>query len=70
VLVPLFDDEIVIAVPLSHPWARGRLVTPQELAATPMIRRDPGAQTRQVVDAAMLVAGYRSLIAAVEVGTT
>jgi DNA-binding transcriptional LysR family regulator len=69
-LVPLFDDEIVIAVPLSHAWARARRVSPRELAATPIIRRDPGAQTREVVDAAMHAAGHPNLIAAVEVGTT
>jgi DNA-binding transcriptional LysR family regulator len=66
----LFDDEIVIAAPLGHPWARSRRITPQELAATPIVRRDPGAHTRQIVDAAMHVAGYGPPIAAVEVGTT
>jgi len=69
-LVPLFEDEIVLAVPLGHPWARSRRVSPREFASTPIIRRDPGAHTRQVVDAAMLAAGFGAPIAAVEVGTT
>jgi len=69
-LVPLFDDEIVIASPLSHRWARARHISPREFASTPIIRRDPGAQTRQVVDAAMHAAGHAHPIAEVEVGTT
>ena len=66
----LFEDEIVIVAPLGHPWARARRVTPRELSTTPIIRRDRGAQTREVVDAAMNLAGYGPPIAAVEVGTT
>jgi DNA-binding transcriptional LysR family regulator len=66
----LFEDEIVVAAPLGHPWARARHVSPQELAATPIIRRDPGAHTRQIVDAAMHAAGFGPPIAAIEVGTT
>lgn len=69
-LVELFEDEIVIAAPLSHPWARARRVSVKELAATPIIRRDPGAQTREVVDAAIHAAGFPPLSAAIEVGTT
>ena len=60
----------MIVAPLAHHWSRTRRVTPRELATTPLIRRDPGAQTRQVVDAAMRAAGYGPPIAAVEVGTT
>jgi DNA-binding transcriptional LysR family regulator len=66
----LFEDEIVIAAPLAHPWARSRRVTAREFAATPIIRRDRGAHTRQDVDAAMRAAGHGPPPAAVEVGTT
>jgi DNA-binding transcriptional LysR family regulator len=68
--IALFDDEIVIVAPLAHPWARARHISAKELATTPIIRRDPGAQTRQVVDAAMRAAGQSPPVAAVEVGTT
>jgi DNA-binding transcriptional LysR family regulator len=68
--VVLFEDEIVLAAPLSHPWARRRRITARELAATPVVRRDPGAQTRQILDAAMETAGSSRPIAAIEVGTT
>ena len=66
----LFEDEVVIAAPLAHPWARARRVTAREFVSTPIIRRDRGAHTRQIVDAAMSAAGYGPPQAAVEVGTT
>jgi len=65
---PLIDDEIVIVVPLNHPWARMRSISPQELLATAVVRRDPGAHTRQVVDGALREHGV--LAAACEVGST
>jgi DNA-binding transcriptional LysR family regulator len=68
--VDLFADEVVIVAPLAHPWARAGHVSPRELLATPVIRRDPGAQTREVIDAALREAGHGTLQAAIEVGTT
>jgi DNA-binding transcriptional LysR family regulator len=68
--VALFDDEVVVVAPLGHAWARAGHVSPKELVSTPIIRRDPGAQTRQVVDAALRAAGHPPPPAAVEVGTT
>ncbi|MER7933611.1 LysR family transcriptional regulator [Streptomyces sp. NPDC048409] len=47
------DRLIVVAAP-AHPWARrGRRVAAQELAATPLILRERGSGTRQVLDAAL-----------------
>ncbi|MFQ3558591.1 LysR family transcriptional regulator [Streptomyces gramineus] len=47
------DRLIVVAAP-AHPWARrGRRVVAQELAATPLILRERGSGTRQVLDAAL-----------------
>jgi DNA-binding transcriptional LysR family regulator len=67
---PLLDDEIVVAVPLAHPWARRRSVTVQELLSTPIVRRDPGSHTRQIVDETLEAHGYETLRAASEVGST
>lgn len=69
-LVPLIDDEIVIAVPLSHPWARRSSITPAEMLSTPLILRDPDAHTRQVIDEALTEAGLGAPQAASEVGST
>jgi DNA-binding transcriptional LysR family regulator len=68
--IPLFYDEIVVAVPLGHPWARERTITPEELGKTPFVRRDPAAHTRQVVDGVLKERGLAPLQAASEVGST
>lgn len=68
--VALADDEIVVAVPLGHPWARRRSITPRELLETPVVRRDPGAHTRQVIDETLSAQGLGTLQAACEVGST
>jgi DNA-binding transcriptional LysR family regulator len=68
--VPLLDDEIVIAVPLGHPWARRASISPEELRGTPIVRRDPSAHTRQVIDATLSSTGTGPLKAACEVGST
>jgi DNA-binding transcriptional LysR family regulator len=67
---PLIDDEIVIAVPLGHPWARRTSVSPEELLKTALVLRDPDAHTRQVIDEALTAAGLGPLRAASEVGST
>ncbi|MET7457205.1 LysR family transcriptional regulator [Streptomyces sp. NPDC005574] len=47
------DRLIVVAAP-AHPWARRRRpLDPAELAATPLILREEGSGTRQVLDAAL-----------------
>ncbi|MEW6233535.1 MAG: LysR family transcriptional regulator, partial [Chloroflexota bacterium] len=43
----LFDDELVLIVPASHPWAARESVTAQELKGIPIILREPGSGTRQ-----------------------
>jgi DNA-binding transcriptional LysR family regulator len=68
--VPLIDDEIVIAVPLGHPWARRSSITRDELLSTPIVLRDPEAHTRQVIDEALAAAGLGAPLAACEVGST
>ncbi|MFE9554835.1 LysR family transcriptional regulator [Streptomyces sp. NPDC006692] len=51
------DRLVVVAAP-SHPWARRRRpLDPAELAATPLILRERGSGTRQVLDAALAAHG-------------
>jgi len=69
-LVPLINDEVVIAVPLGHPWARRSSITPAEMLSTPLVLRDPEAHTRQVIDEALAAAGLGAPQAASEVGST
>jgi DNA-binding transcriptional LysR family regulator len=68
--IPLLYDEIVIAVPLGHPWARQRTVTLADLQQTQFVRRDPAAHTRQVVDVTLERHGLAPFPAASEVGST
>lgn len=68
--VDLIDDEIAIAVPLGHPWARRSSVTPAELLATSLVLRDPEAHTRQVIDDALAASSLPAPRAACEVGST
>jgi len=47
-------DRLVVVVHPSHPWARRRRVlTMAELAATPLLEREPGSGTRRTVDLAL-----------------
>ncbi|HEX3487921.1 MAG TPA: LysR family transcriptional regulator [Streptosporangiaceae bacterium] len=46
-------DRLVVVVPPAHPWARRRTVTPAELAAAPLVSREEGSGTRDVLAAAL-----------------
>jgi molybdate transport repressor ModE-like protein len=47
-------DRLLVVTAPSHPWARRRVPLPvAELAATPLILRERGSGTRQVLDAAL-----------------
>ncbi|MCP3817171.1 LysR family transcriptional regulator [Streptomyces sp. A3M-1-3] len=51
------DRLLVVAAP-AHPWSRRRKpLGPEELAATPLILREQGSGTRQVLDAALAAYG-------------
>ncbi|MEV7525206.1 LysR substrate-binding domain-containing protein [Streptomyces sp. NPDC091371] len=52
------QDRLVVAVAPGHAWARrARAVEAAELASTPLILRERGSGTRQVLDAALAAAG-------------
>ncbi|MFF4267814.1 LysR family transcriptional regulator [Streptomyces virginiae] len=52
------QDRLVVAVAPGHPWARrAKGVSAVELASTPLILRERGSGTRQVLDAALVSAG-------------
>ncbi|MEV6118249.1 LysR family transcriptional regulator [Streptomyces sp. NPDC052109] len=52
--VVIAHDRLIVVTAPGHPWARRRRpLTPQELAATPLILRERGSGTRQVLDAAL-----------------
>jgi DNA-binding transcriptional LysR family regulator len=50
-------DELLVVVPSGHRWARRRgPVTAEELAATPLVTREPGSGTRQALTSALSLA--------------
>ncbi|MFK0254645.1 LysR family transcriptional regulator [Streptomyces sp. NPDC090445] len=56
--VVIAQDRLVVAVAPGHPWARRTgAVTPAELASTPLILRERGSGTRQVLDGALAGSG-------------
>ncbi|GAA1225864.1 LysR family transcriptional regulator [Kitasatospora nipponensis] len=51
-------DRLVVVVAPSHRWARRRTpVTGPELAATPLVVREPGSGTREILDRALAAHG-------------
>jgi DNA-binding transcriptional LysR family regulator len=68
--LPFCEDEVVVAVPAGHPWSAQRQVDPAELVRTPMIMRDPSANTRRIVAAALEQRGLELAAPVAEVGST
>lgn len=48
---PFQSDELVIAVPPRHPWARKRVVPLDDLRREPFILREQGSGTRTIMEA-------------------
>lgn len=63
-------DELVVVVARRHPWARRRRpITAGELAASPLILRERGSGTREVLDRALDARGM-AVRASMEMGST
>jgi DNA-binding transcriptional LysR family regulator len=63
-------DELVIVVPPGHPWSRRRRpISANELARTPLVLREPGSGTREVLTDALAEYGL-GVVAAMELGST
>lgn len=54
----LWRDDLVLAVPASHPWAARRAVSLEELSKVPYISRESGSGTLKMVEEYLLAAGY------------
>jgi DNA-binding transcriptional LysR family regulator len=66
----LLTDELVIVVPATHPWSRRRRpVSAGELAKTPLVLREPGSGTREVLTDALGLYDL-GVTAAMELGST
>lgn len=75
-------DELVVVVTPAHPWAHrhAREIDVAELAGTPLVVREPGSGTREVLERALRAASRRAtgrsrtgaplFVAALELGST
>jgi DNA-binding transcriptional LysR family regulator len=68
--LPFCDDAVVVAVPEGHAWADLEAVPVEELVRTPMVMRDPSANTRRTVEAALEARGQSLAAPLAEVGST
>jgi DNA-binding transcriptional LysR family regulator len=66
----IWEDELVIGVPHAHAWAQVDQVNAAEFAATPLIRRDPGANSSRVVETALRAVGLTAVAPVAEIGST
>lgn len=63
-------DQLVVVVPPGHPWARRkRPLRPVELAAAPLVVREPGSGTRETVEREFKRAGAGELQPHLELGS-
>lgn len=64
------NDELAVVVGRDHPWARRRRpLTPAELAATPLVLREQGSGTRDVLSMALAEHGLK-VRPSIELGST
>jgi DNA-binding transcriptional LysR family regulator len=67
---PFCEDEVIVAVPGDHVWAALETVGMDDFTATPMVVRDPSANTRRVVEEALAARGLSLAPPLAEVGST
>lgn len=64
-------DELVVVVGPGHPWARRRRPVPaRQLAATPLVLREPGSGTREAAEEFLRATGTDPAPPAAELGST
>jgi DNA-binding transcriptional LysR family regulator len=69
---PFLDDEIVLIASTAHEWSDRPFVTLQEIPSIPLLIREPGSGTRQVLELALERCGLKrsSLRVAMELDST
>jgi DNA-binding transcriptional LysR family regulator len=68
--LPFCEDAVVVAVPEGHPWEELDAVPVDELVRTPMVMRDPSANTRRTIEASLEARGLALAPPLAEVGST
>lgn len=57
---PLCADRLTVVVSGAHPWAERAAISPAELAAEPLILREAGSSTREVLDRRLADLGLKA----------
>ena len=52
-VVPFLEDELVLLAPAGHEWAERGEIEPEELVHSPLILRERGSGTREIVELAL-----------------
>jgi DNA-binding transcriptional LysR family regulator len=66
----IWTDELTVAVPAGHPWQDMDEIDPEELAATPIVRPEPGSSSGRILDAALAEIGLTQVAPIAEIGGT
>jgi DNA-binding transcriptional LysR family regulator len=56
---PWFDDELLLVVPAGHEWAGLGTIAAEDLVGVPLVMRELGSGSRQVVESGLQKAGIR-----------
>jgi len=69
---PFLEDELILAMPAEHPWARQPSVSIDQLKGQPLLLREHGSGTRRVLEAALEKVGLpkRTLNISMELDST
>lgn len=59
--IELWKDELVLAVPCGHRWAKRKQVSVKELSAEPFIMRELGSGTLKIMDAYLRNSGLKGI---------
>ena len=68
--IPYLDDEIVVVVPMLHPWRQLAEIPLDTFLQTPLIMRDPSANSRRIVDHFVTEQGLELAQPTAELGST
>lgn len=70
--IAFLEDELVLAIPADHPYAKRESITLDELKALPYITREPGSGSRLIFEQALIDADFdvEELNMVMELGST
>lgn len=58
---PVAHDQLLVVTAPTHPWTKKHTVTPEQLAATPLLAREEGSGTRRTLERALAAAEFHSI---------